>query len=87
MEWQAAAATLAAIVGQFLKSLKNLPTWVPQVLMLIVGFTVFVAYNPPHTADGWGLVRYLIGAVISGASVNGVASLLGLAPALKTDSR
>jgi hypothetical protein len=48
---------------------------------------VYVAFNPP-TVGGWALVRYIIVALISGASVNGVASLTGSAvPAIKTDSR
>jgi hypothetical protein len=87
MEWQAAAVALGALVGQFIKSLSNVPTWVPQVLMLMCGVTVYVAYNPPKV-DGWAFVQYLIVALISGASVNGVASIAGSAvPALKTDSR
>ena len=87
MEWQMAAAALGGIVGQFFKSFKNIPNVWPQVAMLATGTFVYVAFNPPKE-DGWALVRYVIVALISGSSVNGVASLTGSAiPALKTDSR
>lgn len=87
MDWQMAAAALGGLIGQFLKSFQNIPTWIPQVLMLLAGTIVYVAFNPPK-ADGWAFVQYVIVALISGASVNGVASLAGTAvPALKTDSK
>ena len=87
MEWQMAAAAFGGIVGQIFKSFKNVPTIWPQLAMLAAGTFVFVAFNPPKE-DGWGLLRYAIVALISGASVNGVASLTGTTiPALKTDSR
>lgn len=87
MDWQMAAAAVGGLIGQFLKSFQNIPNWVPQILMLVVGTVVYVAFNPPKV-EGWELVQYVIVALISGASVNGVASLAGTAvPALKTDSK
>ena len=87
MEWQAAAAVIGGIIGQFFKSYQNIPTIWPQLVMLLTGTVVYVAFNPPK-ADGWALVQYLIVALVSGASVNGFASLTGTAiSSLKTDSK
>lgn len=83
MEWQATAAALGGLIGQFFKAQPNIATWKPQVVMLVVGTFVYVAFNPP-LEDGWAFLRYAIQAVLAGASVNGVASLIGLSPALKT---
>ena len=86
MDWQVVSVAVAGIVGQYFKTWKNLPTWVPQTALLVIGFCSYVAYNPPKE-DGWALVRYLLEALVAGASANGIASIVGLHPALKTDSR
>lgn len=87
MEWQVVAITLGGLVGQGFKSLKNVPTWLPQCAMLLAGTVAYVAYHPPGPGDALAFLRYLLEAVISGAAVNGVASVVGLHPSLKTDSR
>jgi hypothetical protein len=90
MEWTAIATAIGAIAGQYFKSLKNVPTWVPQTAMLLIGTVAFVAYHPPALAAGsewWVFARYWLEALVAGASVNGLASILGLHPALATDTR
>ena len=83
MEWQVAAAAIGGLVGQFFKAQPHVPTWIPQVIMLVAGTAVFVIFNPP-TVSGWELAQYVVQAILAGSSVNGAASLIGLHPALKT---
>lgn len=86
MTWQVVAAALGGFVGQVFKAAKNVPTWLPQLGMWLLGFVVYVAFNPPKE-DGWALGQYLLLAAVSALSVNGMASVVGTHPALKTDSK
>ncbi len=53
--------------------------------MLLVGMICFVAFNAPAGGLAWdGWLRYVLKALLEGASVNGVASIMGQHPALKT---
>lgn len=84
MTWQAAAAVLVGLFGQLFKAQVWVKNWIPQVIMLAIGTFTYVAFNPP-TKDGFSeLAQYAILAITSGASVNGVASLIGLHPAIKS---
>lgn len=90
MEWQAVAAVLGGAAGQWLKSLKNFPTPIAQLLMFVGGLVVYCAYNPPPQAAGasaLGFIQYLLNASVNALSVNGAASVFGMHPGLKTDVR
>ena len=88
-----AALTLLALVaaglGQLAKSYKNLPTWIPQVVMGVLGLVFYAGHTglpkPGASFDSW--TYWVEVAVLAVGSLPGLASIIGLNPAMKTDVR
>ena len=82
------AAFLVALLGQYLKSLKNVPTWAPVAGMGLVGIAFYGLRSGWPAAPEWGAIEnWLDSAWPWAVALPGMSSAIGLHPTLKTDVR
>lgn len=81
------AGLIFAVIGQFLKSIKGFPTEAVQLAMVFMGLVLYViqAGLPAQ----WVPLdpKWSEGAALWVTALPGMATLMGMVPALKTDSR
>ena len=80
---------LIGALGQYAKSHTSYPNWLAQGAMLGLGFLLYWGNNHgPVTHDFAGITDWIEAALLSSASIPGVASIIGSTfPQLKTDSK
>lgn len=76
-----------ATIGQWLKSIKNIPTEAVQFALCLVGFAFYFLQAGPPT-HWWPLdQKWSEDAAAWVLALPGLASIIGVHPVMKTDSR
>lgn len=86
-QWQGQAAIAAALgyFGQWVKSFKQVPTWLAQAILVLSAVAAYALVAIPKAGH---VQEWIVGAITFALTTLGVASLAagtGLAP--KTDSK
>lgn len=86
-QWQGQAAIVAAIgyFGQWLKSIKAIPTWLAQVIMAVSAVAAFALLKLPLHGHVSEWLREAIGFALTALGVASLSAGVKLAP--KTDSK
>ena len=78
------AALVVAGIGQWFNAHPSVPTWVSKLAMAGIGLAFYAVVEGPHGWHGQPLLDWLDRAWLWAAALPGIASLIGLAPQLKT---
>ena len=86
-QWQGQAAIVAAIgyFGQWLKSIKAIPTWLAQVATVLSAVAAFAILQVPQAGHVSEWLRDAIGFAVTALGVASLSAGVNLAP--KTDSK
>ena len=82
------AAGVVAVLGQYLNTKPHIPTAAIKALLALAGIPFYVwATGPPPAWSGPEFASWSHGAVLWAFAIPGMASLIGLAPGMATNSK